>query len=61
MSLLTGEPHSASAVAAQATETAALNHADLAALIRARPDIGLIVFRNLAIGLGAKLGRAPLV
>jgi len=61
MSLLTGEPHSASAVAAQATEAAALNHADLAALIRARPDIGLIVFRNLAIGLGAKLGRAPLV
>jgi len=61
MSLLTGEPHSASAVAAQATETAALSHADLASLIRARPDIGLIVFRNLAIGLGAKLGRAPRV
>jgi hypothetical protein len=30
-------------------------------LIRTRPDIGLVIFRNLAIGLGAKLGRTPLV
>ena len=28
-------------------------------LVRFRPDVGLIMFRNLAIGLGAKLGRAP--
>jgi CRP-like cAMP-binding protein len=61
MSLLTGEPHSASAVAARATEAATLGHVDLMAIIRARPDIGLVIFRNLAIGLGAKLGRAPLV
>jgi hypothetical protein len=61
MSLLTGEPHSASAVATQPTETAALSHGDLTGLVRARPDIGLVIFRNLAIGLGAKLGRAPVV
>jgi GNAT superfamily N-acetyltransferase len=59
MSLLTGQPHSASAVAAQATEAATLSHNDLAGLIRTRPDIGLVIFRNLAIGLGAKLGRTP--
>jgi GNAT superfamily N-acetyltransferase len=61
MSLLTGEPHSASAVAARATEAATLGHVDFMGIIRARPDIGLVIFRNLAIGLGAKLGRAPLV
>jgi GNAT superfamily N-acetyltransferase len=61
MSLLTGDPHSASAVATQPTEAAALSHGDLTGLFRARPDIGLVIFRNLAIGLGAKLGRAPVV
>jgi CRP-like cAMP-binding protein len=60
MSLLTGQPHSASAVAVQATDVATLGHGDLTGLMRARPDIGLVIFRNLAIGLGAKLGRAPL-
>ena len=59
MSLLTGQPHSASARATRPTETAALTHDELAALVRFRPDIGLIMFRNLAIGLGAKLGRVP--
>jgi GNAT superfamily N-acetyltransferase len=60
MSLLTGQPHSASAVATQPTEAATLGHGDLTGLMRARPDIGLVIFRNLAIGLGAKLGRTPL-
>ncbi len=59
MSLLTGQPHSASAVARQPTEAATLTHDELTALVRFRPDIGLIMFRNMAIGLGAKLGRAP--
>jgi hypothetical protein len=59
MSLLTGQPHSASARATRPTETATLSHDELTALVRFRPDIGLIMFRNLAIGLGAKLGRAP--
>jgi GNAT superfamily N-acetyltransferase len=58
MSLLTGQPHSASVVASRAMQAAALGHEDLSALVRARPDIGLVIFRNLAIGLGAKLGRA---
>ena len=59
MSLLTGQPHSASAVATGPTQTATLTHDEFAALVRFRPDIGLIIFRNLAIGLGAKLGRVP--
>jgi GNAT superfamily N-acetyltransferase len=59
MSMLTGQPHSASAWATQATEAATLSHRNLAELIRVRPDIGLVMFRNLAIGLGAKLGRVP--
>jgi hypothetical protein len=58
MSLLTGQPHSASARATRPTKTATLTHAELTALVRFRPDIGLIMFHNLAIGLGAKLGRA---
>ncbi len=58
MSLLTGQPHSASALATRDTEAATLSHRDLMELIRVRPDIGLVMFRNLATGLGAKLGRA---
>ena len=61
MSLLTGEPHSASVTATLAVGAAALSHEDLAGLIRARPDIGLVLFRNVAIGFGSKLGRASLV
>lgn len=61
MSMLTGQPHSASARATRPTKTATLTHGELTALVRLRPDVGLIVFRNLAIGLGAKLGRAPVV
>jgi GNAT superfamily N-acetyltransferase len=58
MSLLTGQPHSASVVAASDIHSATLGHEELQRLVRARPDIGLVIFRNLAIGLGAKLGRA---
>lgn len=58
MSLLTGQPHSASVVAAADLHAATLSHEELQALVRSRPDIGLVMFRNLAIGLGAKLGRA---
>lgn len=56
-SLLTGAAHSASAIAAGPVETAALGHADLTSLLRQRPDIGLVIYRNLAIGLGTKLTR----
>ena len=55
MSLLSGEPHSASAVAATDVEVAEISHAELQQLIRQRPDIGVIVYRNLASGLSDKL------
>jgi CRP-like cAMP-binding protein/GNAT superfamily N-acetyltransferase len=58
MSLLTGQPHSATAFVTSPSEAAALSHRDLQALVRLRPDIGVVMFRNLASGLGAKLTRA---
>jgi len=58
MSLLTGQPHSATALAVEPTEAATLAHRDLESLTRFRPDIGLVMFRNLASGLGTKLNRA---
>jgi GNAT superfamily N-acetyltransferase len=57
MSFLTAAPHSATATAVTPVETAVLGHKDLAELIRFRPDIGLHVYRNLAIGTGEKLKR----
>lgn len=57
LSLIDAAPHSATAVAATSVETAAINHEDFAKLVRQRPDIAAIVFRNLAAGLGAKLLR----
>jgi CRP-like cAMP-binding protein len=58
MSLLTAAAHSATAVARTSVETAVLGHRDLAELIRLRPDIGLHLYRNLAVGMGQKLKRA---
>jgi ribosomal protein S18 acetylase RimI-like enzyme len=57
MSLLTSARHSASGTARSHVEAAVLRHADLAELIRLRPDIGLHIYRNLAIGMGEKLKR----
>lgn len=57
MSLLTAATHSATATALTRVETAVLAHQDLAELIRLRPDIGLQIYRNLAIGTGEKLKR----
>jgi CRP-like cAMP-binding protein len=57
MSLLTGAAHSATATAKTYVETAVLDHRDLAELIRLRPDIGLLIYKNLAIGAGEKLKR----
>jgi hypothetical protein len=39
-------------------EVAELLQRDLADLIRRRPDIGVIIYRNLAVGLGGKLLRS---
>jgi GNAT superfamily N-acetyltransferase len=58
MSLLTAAPHSATAAARTRVETAVLRHHDLAELIRLRPDIGLHLYRNLAVGIGEKLKRS---
>jgi hypothetical protein len=58
MSLLTAAPHSATATALTAVETAVLGHRELAELIRLRPDVGLRLYRNLAVGLGDKLKRS---
>jgi hypothetical protein len=57
MSLLTGGVHSATATAATRVETAVLERDDLVELIRRRPDIGLHIYRNLAVGTGEKLKR----
>ncbi len=58
MSLLTGAAHSATATARTAVEAAVLSHQALANLVRLRPDIGLLIYRNLAVGLGQKLQRS---
>jgi hypothetical protein len=57
MSLLTTAVHSATATARTPVETAVFEHQDLAELIRLRPDIGLHLYRTLAIGMGEKLKR----
>lgn len=58
VSLLSARPHSATATADGPVEAAELLQRDLADLIRRRPDIGVIIYRNLAIGLGDKLLRS---
>ncbi len=58
LSLLAHRPHSATATAETPVEVALLAHRDLADLVRRRPDIGVVIYRNLALGLGAKLLRS---
>jgi GNAT superfamily N-acetyltransferase len=60
LSLLTRSPHSATATARTAVEMAVLDRRDLEELIRLRPDIGIQIYKNLAVGLGEKLKRADL-
>ena len=60
MSLLSAAPHSATANAQTLVETAVLDRQDLAELTRLRPDIGIQIYKNLALGLGEKLKRADL-
>lgn len=56
--LLSSTPYSATAVAQTNVEAAVLAEPELRRLIRQRPDIGLWIYRNLAVGLGDKLRRA---
>ncbi|MCP3867609.1 MAG: GNAT family N-acetyltransferase [Gammaproteobacteria bacterium] len=58
MSLLTRTGHSATALARSRVEAAALPYDEIMGLIRLRPDIGVIIYRNLATGLGRKLIRS---
>ena len=41
-------------------KAAVLRRQDLEELVRQRPDIGVVLFRNLARGLGEKLRRSDL-
>jgi CRP-like cAMP-binding protein len=55
---LTGTPHSVTATARTPLELAMLDRRDLEQLIRLRPDIGLLIYRNLATGLAEKIKRS---
>jgi CRP-like cAMP-binding protein len=57
IALLMDRPHSATATARGAVTVAHVSREGFAALARQRPDIGTILFRNLALGLGHKLQR----
>lgn len=60
ISVLTGGEHSATARASIRTEVGVLTKQDLQSLVRLRPGIGVVLYRNLARGLGEKLRRADL-
>lgn len=57
VSLLTGEPHSATVTAERSLRAACLARDALRELTRQRPDIAVVLYRNLACGLGRKLRR----
>ena len=57
VSLLTREPHSARAIALDQVHAAQLSARALAELSRQRPDIAVVLYRNLATSLGRKLQR----
>jgi GNAT superfamily N-acetyltransferase len=58
MALLSGLPHSATATATTQVQAAALDHHRLRELVRQRPDIAVVVYRNFSNDIGAKLRRA---
>ena len=51
-------PHAATITASENLEAAVLDHDALTQLVRQRPDIGVIIYRNLGAQLGEKLLRA---
>lgn len=57
---LTSSAHSAAATARTEVRAAVLGKGDLTELVRQRPDIGVVLYRNLARGLAEKLRRADL-
>lgn len=60
MSLLSGLPYSATATAQGRVETAVLDHLSFRELIRLRPDIGIVIYRNFANDVAEKLRRTDL-
>ena len=58
LSMLSSCPHSATAATETPVEAAVLTHQDLTDLVRRRPDIGVMIYKNLAVGLGKKLLRS---
>lgn len=60
ISVLTGGEHAATARAATPVEAGVLTKRDLQNLVRLRPGIGVVLYRNLARGLGEKLRRTDL-
>jgi len=58
LSLLTATPHHVTAVARTGVEAALLTRAELVQLVRQRPDIGVLIYRNLAVDVGQKLLRS---
>jgi len=57
VAVLTGDAHSATATTRVDTTFAVLSRDKLRELERQRPDVAVVLFRNLATGLGAKLRR----
>lgn len=55
IALLTRMPHSSNATAHEKVTAAVLTRGNFEALVRQRPDIGTVLYRNMAMGLGGKL------
>jgi GNAT superfamily N-acetyltransferase len=60
ISVLTGGERGATARAVTPVEAGVLSKKDLQSLVRLRPGIGVVLYRNLARGLGEKLRRTDL-
>lgn len=55
ISLVSATPHSATAIARNEVKTSSLTYDRLHDLVRHRPDIGVVIYRNVALQLGKKL------
>lgn len=55
IAMLTRMPHSMNAAAHGKVTAAVLSRKSFEALVRQRPDIGTVLYRNMAMGLGGKL------
>jgi len=57
ISMLRQTPHSVTATARTRVAAAVLSHTEVEKIARLRPDIGVVIYRNLAVGLGGKLAN----